>query len=221
MSDDDTLFLAHEQLDEIPEVPLDKTRLIIYRNNITVITPLPSHLLYIDISDNQIRTIENLENLSEVRILDLGYNLIEEIEGLNGLCALEELYLNCNNIKKIEKIDINVVKLDLSSNDISELENLNHLSKLEELYIANNNILIVSGLVGCDNLKVLGLQNNKMISIDCLNLPQSIEILLLYECCDLEEIYNISHLINLTSIDIEKTKIINLEVGEGVEVFYN
>ena len=45
--------------------------------------------------------IENLEKLTNLKILDISYNLIKKIEGLDTLTNLKKLYLVENRLKNV------------------------------------------------------------------------------------------------------------------------
>ncbi|GJJ08556.1 hypothetical protein Clacol_002774 [Clathrus columnatus] len=120
-----------------------------------------STLRTLELGGNRIRTIENLDALTNLRELWLGKNKITElrnlghlkslkilsvqsnritkIEALEGLEELEELYLSHNGIKKLEGLDKNLKlrTVDLGNNRIDVLENLSHLINLEELWVSD------------------------------------------------------------------------------------
>ena len=61
--------------------------------------------MYVDLYDNQIRRIEGLNNLVQLRYVDLSFNKIRELEGLDSCEQLEELYLIRNRIQEVQRID--------------------------------------------------------------------------------------------------------------------
>ena len=74
------------------------------------------------LSYNQIKKIEGLENLKNLKILDLDDNKISEIEGLEHLTNLEELTFRYNNFpfNKLSRKEI--------SPFFTELKNLKRLN---------------------------------------------------------------------------------------------
>jgi protein phosphatase 1 regulatory subunit 7 len=88
--------------------------------------------------------MQELENLSSLRVLDLRSNRLTEIppNALSSLTALEELYLSHNGLTAISGLETNtrLRTIDISSNRITHLTNVGHLVQLEEFW-ANNNLL--------------------------------------------------------------------------------
>ncbi|XP_018649433.1 hypothetical protein Smp_144190 [Schistosoma mansoni] len=116
-------------------------------------------LVYLNISDNQLTTMNGLETLYSLRILLLGNNQIKQI------CALNNLY------------NLNV--LDLNHNQIQIIENLIHLKKLYCLNLSFNYITTVTGLSGLISLTELNLRHNNILLIEPIdNVPKLIWIFL-------------------------------------------
>ena len=90
---------------------------------------------------NQIKKIEHLESLKELKDLDLSFNFIEKAEGLESLNHLSILKLNNNKIKYIKQLkELNSLTiLNLSNNMIRKgLWNVKNISNLTHLYIKGN-----------------------------------------------------------------------------------
>ncbi|CAH8438130.1 unnamed protein product [Schistosoma rodhaini] len=116
-------------------------------------------LVYLNISNNQLTTMNGLETLYSLRILLLGNNQIKQI------CALNNLY------------NLNV--LDLNHNQIQIIENLTHLKKLYCLNLSFNYITTVNGLSGLISLTELNLKHNNILLIEPIdNVPKLIWIFL-------------------------------------------
>lgn len=221
MEDERTvLSLPYSNLTQIPTVKEDIQCVILYHNKITSIdmTYLPNvHSL--DLSDNQITTIQNLENLPNLRVLDLGYNLLTQIENLE-LLPLTDLFLMCNDIEKIDSLRILSLKnLDLACNSITKIENLACVN-LEELYLGNNRIRTVENIGHLSQLHTLSLQCNQIQTVDCKRLPKSLRYLLLDGNQELEEVENLEYLDKLEYLDVSKTKIKEHDLRErgGLEI---
>ena len=123
-----------------------------------------------NLSQNQITTIQGLNNLSKLSILDLSMNLIEKIENLDGLTELEQLILYGNRIRIIENLDGigNLKILRINNNrllSISELA-LYDLHSLEVLNAANNIIDLdelenwIKTILALENLREVSLYGN-------------------------------------------------------------
>lgn len=92
------------------------------------------------ISPFQSNIIQNIDALTNLKIISLPSNRLTSISGLSNLPNLEELYVSHNAITAISGLEnnTNLRVLDISNNQISKLENLAHLSHLEEFWASNN-----------------------------------------------------------------------------------
>lgn len=61
-----------------------------------------ANLKLVDLSYNNIKSINNLNEIKQMESLDLSHNQIEKIENIDNLSALKELNLSFNTIKKIK-----------------------------------------------------------------------------------------------------------------------
>lgn len=78
----------------------------------------------LELYDNQIESIDGVQNLSMLRILDLSFNAIRVIPSLADSCPfLEELYIAQNKLRRIQGLeDLTELKiLDLGANRIRVL----------------------------------------------------------------------------------------------------
>lgn len=75
------------------------------------LTSIPKFLLkcrnleVLNLSDNQIREIENLDNLSNLRRLDISWNQLTKLENLDTLVSLQTLTISYNQIKELEILE--------------------------------------------------------------------------------------------------------------------
>ena len=103
--------------------------------------------------------------------LDLSYNQISTIEGLDALGGtLQELYLVENKIKEISGLDalINLRLLELGGNRLREVgSGLKSLVNLEELWLGKNKIASLgSGFATLKKLRRLSLQANRLTELE-------------------------------------------------------
>lgn len=92
---------------------------------------LPRGLHMLNLSKNNISTIEGLRELTRLRVLDLSYNRIFRIgHGLASCTALKELYLAGNKISEVEGLHrlLKLTVLDLRFNKISTAKCLGQLA---------------------------------------------------------------------------------------------
>lgn len=177
-------------LDELPSL----RKLDLYDNQIEVIgsSSLSSlrGLLYLDVSFNQLRKLENLENLVQLeelyacsnkitemsglealvnlRTLELGSNRIREIGGLDTLVQLRALWLGRNKIaqvRNLEPVANSLRVLSLQANRLRTIHGLDALVNLEELYLGENGIQRIENLGALTKLRVIDLSNNLIETI--------------------------------------------------------
>ncbi|KAI9075352.1 hypothetical protein K1719_042757 [Acacia pycnantha] len=92
---------------------------------------LPRGLHALNLSKNNITTIEGLRELTRIRVLDLSYNRILRIgHGLASCSSLKELYLAGNKISEVEGLHrlLKLNVLDLRFNKISTAKCLGQLA---------------------------------------------------------------------------------------------
>jgi len=117
-------------------------RKIYGRINIDMPTYYLEDLDEIDLTENEIDSLEGLEFCTHTAILDLSKNQITDISELWNLKQIEELYLSDNQIGYIDSIG-NLVKLrvvDLSNNLIDDLSPLFDLENLEYVNVVGNKV---------------------------------------------------------------------------------
>lgn len=113
---------------------------------------LPRGLHILNLSKNNISTIEGLRDLSRLRVLDLSYNRLLRIgHGLASCSSLKELYLAGNKISEVEGLHrlLKLNVLDLRYNKISTTKCLGQLA-------ANYNSLQAISLEGNPAQKNVG-----------------------------------------------------------------
>lgn len=152
----------------------ERLRLLNYQNNlitrITNMNGLPN-LIFLDLYNNQIRTIEGLDVLTTLRVLMLGKNLLRSIQNLQSLTRLDVLDLHSNNIERMECLEglVELRVLNLAGNCVSVLAELGNLPSLTELNLRRNSVerVITDGAASC--LQRLFLSNNKIRTMQMLD----------------------------------------------------
>ncbi|KAF7701595.1 Malignant fibrous histiocytoma-amplified sequence 1 like protein [Cucumispora dikerogammari] len=244
-NDNEILELNHQNpaLVEIPPIPIHIREAYFFRNKIFKIEFQNNlrdlkNLERLDLSDNKIKHLIDFSDIPNLRTLDLSFNLVESIpEKLSDVA--EEIYLHCNDITDstelctvceptVSHVDIEyyeytfksdkLKKLDLASNSLHKFPILN-TPNLQELYISCNHLRDIPEFIKTlKNLKVISLENNHFEEIDCSSFPLSLTSLVLAGNRELQNIKNIELLKNLTYLDVENTRITELEAGDNVEV---
>ena len=123
-------------------------------------------------------TSEDIENyivLPRIQCLDISNNNIETLEGLDTLTRLKALYSYKNEVNDISNVNwsglITLRILDLGYNQISDIEPLEVLLKMEELYLSHN---LLSGaftfnLQNMEYLRVADFSYNQLSDIQYVN----------------------------------------------------
>ena len=131
-------------------------------------------LRLLNFQNNNIRAIQNIENLPNLIFLDLYNNKLASLEGpvssvkgLRVLMAGKNRITLISNLTNLRKLDV----LDLHSNEISVVEGLEGLSDLRVLNLAGNRISMVQNLSSLQALTELNLRRNnieKVLELDKL-----------------------------------------------------
>lgn len=85
---------------------------------------------------------QNLDSLTNLRILSIQSNRLTTLNGLSNISNLEELYLSHNAVTDLSGLEKNTTLrvLDFSNNQVTHLEHLSTLKNLEELWASNNQL---------------------------------------------------------------------------------
>ena len=155
------VFRLHDERARNPE------RLNLDRRQLDICPHLEQEqrLRLLNFQNNNIRLIQNLENLPNLIFLDLYNNKLSTLEGsLSSVRGLRVLMVGKNriseisNITSLKKLDV----LDLHSNDISEIQGLDGLQDLRVLNLAGNCIPIVHNISMLSSLTELNLRRNSI-----------------------------------------------------------
>lgn len=171
------------------------------------------NLKNLNLSGNNITSLEPLSNLTNLLTLYLSSNDISDISALGNIKSLKCLYLDDNNISNIDALSnlTNLTDLSLNSNKISDISMLSNLNKLENLSLGSNNIDNISGLADLTNLKALYLGDNKISDVSVLNKLTNLEYLDL-SINNITNINTLSNLTNLTDLSLSTNKISDINV---------
>ena len=117
-----------------------------------------------DIKQDQIQSIEGIENFKNLTRLDCTNNQISDLTPLAGLSNLTQLNLSNNKISDLTPLTRlpNLTTLNLYGNQISDLTLLASLNNLIDLYLGYNQISDLKPLASLNNLIGLDLDNNQI-----------------------------------------------------------
>ena len=100
----------------------------------------PKYLQILYLNDNKIIDVSDLSNLVNLQILALSYNKITDVSALSNLVNLRLLWLHNNKITDVSALSnfVNLQILYLSYNQITDVSALSNLINLQILYLNNN-----------------------------------------------------------------------------------
>ena len=170
--------------------------------------------------------------LNKIEVMDLSNKEIKELNGVEYLSNLRELNLENNQLKKVnfrynelltnlnisnnnlERINLNFNKnleyLNLSKNNLFKFDTL-PISKIKKLDLSNNNISEIK-LTNMKDIISLRLKNNKLKEVNLKNNLKLEELDLSFN-----KIKELSYFSNLTSLDIEATDIEDVIVNKELK----
>jgi len=163
-------------------------------------------LRLLNFQNNNIRVIQNLENLPNLIFLDLYNNKLVSLEGpvssvkgLRVLMAGKNRISAISNLTQLRKLDV----LDLHSNEIRAIDGLEGLSDLRVLNLAGNRISMVQNLSSLQALTELNLRRNnieRVLELDKLPALQRVFLShnLIGSIPDMQCLFNVKFLIELS-----------------------
>ncbi len=142
--------------------------LFINYNGEEYVTPiLLSSIGNLDLSNCNIKDLEEIQLFTHLNWLDLSNNEIKDISPLAELTQLITVDLSNNEIKDISPLAelTQLITVDLSNNNISDISNFKNIKSknLNTLNLSNNQVKDVSTLYSEGNLMFLNLSNNPNI----------------------------------------------------------
>jgi len=176
---------------------------------------LPANLTELDLTNNRLKSIENLNHLTRLQKLTFRQNFIPKIDGLSNLTNLTHLDLYDNRITEAENIDFPLMtNLDLSFNHIRHLPAVLPLPSIKELYFVNNKIRHIAPSVrALTTLTLLELGSNKIRTLENFDTLVNLEQLWL-GMNKISTIQNLDNLGRLQKISIQSNRLVN--IGNGL-----
>jgi hypothetical protein len=124
----------------------------------------------LDGRNREIRSLEGIETLVNLRSLCLDDNRLTDVSPLAGLTKLETLTLRGNQISDLSPLAglTLLQELDLRDNRVADASPLAHLTNLVDLNLRGNGIEDISFLSQLKRLRVLNLRENEISDISVL-----------------------------------------------------
>ena len=150
-----TLIVSHSFLKKIDNLPSSLKQFTCNHNQITELPPIQHcHLILLNISNNQIRSLPLLPNTLE--FLYMNNNSITNIP--NFPKSLKHLECSWNKINQLNNVSKNIHTMIIDHNEINQLPNLSELHFLKMLKCNSNHISEIPSLP--NNIEYIEYSNN-------------------------------------------------------------
>ena len=156
--------------------------IILAGNNIKHVEDLQclSQIRVFNLFNNELSTIPPLHSLAHLEILDLGLNVIHNVSGDEIISAtrLRDLLIDSNEMLRLGVLSnsSSIEILDLKMNNLTYIPAFcfNGLQSLKKLNLSYNNVKYIGAFAFPENLQKLGLYGNELSDFDSINqnLPQ-------------------------------------------------
>lgn len=136
----------------------------------------------LNLSECELRNINDIKLFTEIEQISLGKNNITDITAFSKMNKLKRIWLYDNSISDIRPLEnlTNLEELYLWDNSISDLTPLKKLKNLKELNLQNNYISDPSPLYGLKQLEVLVIGDNCMTEEQVSRLRQALPNTMIY-----------------------------------------
>lgn len=127
-------------------------------------------LIELDGEQRQIRHLDGIEHIEQLKHLNLRDNEIVDLRPLEGLHQLETLDVRGNSLTDISPLAhlTALVELNIRDNDIEDVSPLAKLTRLQRLVARDNAIVDISPLASMESLFDLNLRGNHIVDVSPL-----------------------------------------------------
>lgn len=134
-------------------------------------------LTYLDLSDNTIRNITSLSDMTMLEHLNLSNNALISLQALENLSKLQSLDVSYNFLSSTSYVaSLTALQaLDVSSNNLMVLEGIGNLTNLRHFSAAYNNLIDVDILKTCILLETLNVSHNTLLNIQVISYLMQLE----------------------------------------------
>ncbi len=145
------------------------TNSVVSNEHLKQIAAAPA-LVYLDLSDCSLSSIDGLKNATGLTTLILKSNNIRDTEVLGGMTKLTVLNLSNNAVVNLEHISLltELTDLDLSYNSIVSTAPMVSLTKLTALSVSGNGLMQLEGIETLTGLQRFEAAENKLVDISVL-----------------------------------------------------
>ncbi len=188
----------------------------------------------IDVSNENINSLEGIQYFINLTYLDCSYNDItaldlssttkltnlicnnNHIDSLDVTMLSDLINLECNNMRLNNSLQVsglsNLENLVASSNSLSNID-LTGLTSLKELYMAFNEFTSTSDIIGLENLINLEVLNMPFNSLTTLDVSTLINLKVLLVLDNQISSMNLSGNINLETVRVEDNQLTSLDLS--------
>ena len=161
-----------EELKMIGSLPNLK-RLILSNCGLTTASGLETAvgLEYLDLSQNTIRDLSPLANMTQLQDLYLNHNAINDLTQIAGLNTLARLDVSYNLLEALNPIFTcpELMYLNAGNNKITSIAGIDRLASLQIFSFANNTIQDISPISSCTGITQLDISENMIADISSLS----------------------------------------------------
>ena len=166
----------------------------------------------------EIKGLESLSSLGELKSLTLNDIGINKIDFLGALNKIEQVTINKNKIDNLESkfLPSALITLNLRENFIPLIPNMAHLTSLQNLDLSHNTFNDISNLSGLDSLKDFRISRAssskdriKLDGLNVINTFSKLEILYI-QGWNIENVDFLSGLEKIQEINLRNNKIIDV-----------
>ena len=203
-----------------------------------------ANLEEINLSNNNLETVEFLEPLTKLKKINFSHNQITDIEScFNSRETLEYIDFNDNLATSLSALQTftSLKYLDISNNEIKNIDFISGVFTLETLKLNNNKLEVFrDGLSGLNNLTELALGYtglsftdirslsyiNQLVSLDISDSTPTIDLLknytnletLIMKDCKLynQDLSKLNSLVNLKKLDLSNNKLEELQLTNKI-----
>jgi len=114
-------------------------KLVLSSNSITRLTYLPVTLENLNLSNNNIFSLEGLEKLTRLYILDISCNQVESLKPLQNCSSIRCLYASHNRVSSMQGLERHpqLLEVELEGNQIVKRESLESLNINTAICVVN------------------------------------------------------------------------------------
>ena len=132
------------------------------------------HIQYLNLSNNNIKSLKPLHSLLHIRQLNLNNNDLHSLEGLDNIYGIQKLSASNNILRGLDFSDYDwqyIEYLDISQNDLIGIRGIEALKNLSFFNLDCNNLTQLEFPITFNKLKVLRISHNNLSHFNAEHMP--------------------------------------------------